>query len=153
MTTPPSMADFQAQYTQKLAAYDTLVQTALATNDTSKIPELQTKNAELNDILEKMLNEVHTVPTSIQIQREELVSTLNRIQREYNGLKDSSDELTLLRRIREGETGASRKEFQFYLGIFFALCLGILAMIFFGGQMTLATAMSAPTPNSTAPLA
>ena len=150
MSTPPTVSDLQTQYKQKLAEYDRLVQNALATNDVSKIPELQTRNAELNEILEKMLSETGV---NIRVQREELVSTLNRIQRDYNGLKDSTDELTLLRRIRQSEEGASRKDFQFYLGLFFAICLGILGMIFFGGQMKLATATSPMTPRNTAPFA
>lgn len=149
MSTPPTMSDLQRRYKETLAKYDDAVQTALATNDTSKLPKIRALNKELNDILETMLKE----PESIRLQKQELVSTLARIQQDYNGLKDSTDELTLLRRIREGETGASRKEFQFYLGLFFVLCLGILAMIFFGGQMKLATATNPITPSSTAPFA
>jgi hypothetical protein len=145
--TLPTVADLQRQYATKIERYDAEIQRALALNDTSKIPKLQAMNAELNGILEKILQE-----SPMDAQRETLVSTLNRIQRDYNGLKQNTDTFELLRRIREGETGASHKEFQMYLGAFFALCLGLLAMLFFGGQMTLATAASAMTPASTAPL-
>ena len=152
MSTPPSTADLHKQYVDKIAKYETTLQNALASNNQSKIPELQTLNQEMNQILEKLLAELNTSPGKVRVQREELVTTLNRIQRDYNALKDNTDTLTRLRMIREGEEGASRKEFRFYLGIFFALCLGILAMLFFGGQMKLATATSATTPASTAPL-
>lgn len=153
MSTPPTVTDLQRQFKEKYAKYDEMVSTALATNNSTMIPQLRTLNQELNDLLEKMLAESNSVPGAIRVQREELVTTLNRIQRDYNGLKDNADTLTLLRRIREGETGASRKEFQLYLGLFFVLCLGILAMVFFGGQMKLATATSAMTPTRTAPFA
>ena len=152
MSTPPTMADLQKQYSEKIAKYNALIRTALARNDASKIPELRKMNTELNKILQQMLNGVGVGKAAVRAQREELVSTLNRIERDYNGLKDAQDDLTLLRRIREGETGATRKEFQLYLGLFFALCVGILAMVFFGGQMKEATAMSATTPSMTAPL-
>lgn len=150
--TPPTIADLRKQYSEKLAKYNSVIESALATNDTSKIPEVRKLNTELNGILEQMLGDAEAGKSTIRTQREELVGTLNRIQRDYNGLKDSQDDLTLLRRIRQGETGASRKEFQFYLGLFFALCVGILAMVFFGGQIKLDTAMSPSTPASTAPL-
>lgn len=147
------MSDLQRRYKELLAKYDMAVQTALTTNDASKLPEIRALNKEVNDTLETMLKEVNTVPGSLRVQREELVSTLNRIQRDYNGLKENTDQLTLLRRIREGEEGATRKDFQFYLALFFVLCLAILAMIFFGGgQMKLETAMRPITPSNTAPL-
>jgi hypothetical protein len=152
MSTPPTTTDLQKQYKEKYARYDSLIQNALATNDASTLPQIRALNKELDEILEKMLADLNTAPGPLRVQKEELVTTLNRIQRDYNGLKDGSDTLTLLRRIREGETSGSRKEFQFYLGSFFVLCLGILAMIFFGGQMKLATATSPMTPASTAPL-
>jgi uncharacterized coiled-coil DUF342 family protein len=146
MSSPPTMADLQREYKQKVARYDSAIRRALARNDTKMIPKLQEMNAELNELLEEILK---TSP--IKTQRDELVSTLNRIQRDYNGLKKNTDTLELLRRIREGETGATRKEFQFYLGLFFVMCLGIVAVVFFGGQMKLATAASPITPMRTAP--
>lgn len=151
--TTPSAADLQQQYTEKLQTYETTLRTALSSNDSSKLPELQRLNSEMNRLIEQLLNELKTSPQKIRVKREELVSTLSRIQRDYNALKNGADDLTLLRRIREGETGATNKEFQFYLGLFLVLCLGILAMIFFGGQIKLATAISPMTPARTAPFA
>lgn len=153
MNTPPSTPDLHRQYMDKIRVYETTLRSALATNNTSKVPQLQKLNQELNQLLDKLLREMNTSPQKIRVKREELVSTLTRIQRDYNGLKNNTDTLELLRMIREGETGATKKEFQFYLGLFFALCVGILAMVFFGGQMKLATAASATTPARTAPLA
>ena len=148
MSTPPTTTDLDRQYREKIASYEALVTRALATNDRSKIPQLQALNTEINGILEQMLADLRQGGT----QREQLVATLNRIQRDYNGLKDSTDTLTLLRRIREGETGATHKEFQMYLIGFLVICLGILAMVFFGDQIKLPTTTSAMTPASTAPL-
>lgn len=148
MSTPPTTSDLNRQYQEKVARYETLVAGALASNDQSRLRELRALNTEINGILEQMLIDVRQGGT----QREQLVATLNRIQRDYNGLKDNTDTLTLLRRIREGETGATHKEFQMYLTGFLVICLGILAMVFFGDQIKLPTATSAMTPASTAPL-
>jgi hypothetical protein len=153
MSTPPTPADLQKQYSAKLATYNSLMQTTLKNNDTSKISQLQTLNKELNQLLETLMNTLHTYPTKIQVKREELVETLRRIQRDYGALRSNTDTLTRLRLIREGETTTTWKEFYLYFGIFLALCLGILGMVFLGGQIKEATAMSATTPTNTAPFA
>lgn len=147
MSTPPTSTDLQRQYKDKLVKYDAAIRSALATNNVSMIPKLQAMNAELNSLLERILKE-----SPVEERRHELVTTLNRIQREYDGLKKNTDTLELLRRIREGETGATRKEFALYLGLFFVTCLGLIAFLLFGGQMTLATTANTPTPIRTAPL-
>jgi hypothetical protein len=149
MSTPPTTSDLDRQYRTLIARYETTITRALERNDRSKIRELQQMNEEISGILEEMLTDLRQGGN----QREQLVATLNRIQRDYNGLKDNTDTFTLLRRIREGETGATHKEFQMYLIGFFVICLGILAMVFFGDQIKLPTVTSAMTPASTAPLA
>jgi hypothetical protein len=153
MSTPPTLFELHGQYTQKLALYDEKVASALATNDESKLPEIKALNGEISNLLEKILSESDNSSGRIKQRREELVSTLSRIQRDYNGLSEKTDSLQLLRRIREGETGASHKTFQMYLFFFFMACLGILAIVFFGGRQNIpATTASAVTPPSIAPL-
>lgn len=155
MSTTPTLSDLQDQYKSKLAKYNTLLETALATNDTSTLPAIRALNAEISQILERILTEVSQSSadaSSLKADRRELVSSLTRIQRDYNGLVDNTDDLELLRRIREGNTSAPRKEFEMYLFFFFAACLTLLALVFFGGQKIDATSMSATTPPSMAPL-
>jgi hypothetical protein len=154
MSTPPTMSDLQAQYKVKIAAYDSKVAAAIATDDASKLPEIRALNTEISQLLEKMLTEVTNASadtSTIKAQRSELVSTLNRIQRDYNGLVENTDSLELLRRIREGETRAPRREFEMYLFFFLLMCGGILVMVFFGSQKIDATTMSAATPPRMAP--
>jgi hypothetical protein len=152
MTTPPTFDDLKRQFQEKLAAYDVLLEQSIRSNDTGKIPSLQAKNQEIDQILEEMLNTTPPNRGDIPGEREALVATLTRIQRDYAGLKDNTDTFTLLRRIREAETGLPRREFMLYLGLFLITCFGILAVIFFGSQMKSATAIRANTPPSTAPL-
>lgn len=155
MSTTPTLSDLQAQYKAKIAKYDTLLASALATNDTSKLPAIRALNTEISQILERILTEVSqgsADASTFKADRMELVTSLNRIQRDYNGLVDNTDDLELLRRIREGNTSAPRKEFEMYLFFFFAACVAILALVFFGGQKIDATSISPTTPPSMAPL-
>lgn len=154
MSTPPTVSDLQAQYKAKLVAYEKAVGEAVATNDTTKLAEIRALNEEISSLLEQMLTEVSnaSVDTStVKAQRTELVTTLNRIQRDYNGLVQNTDSLELLRRIREGTTDAPRKEFEMYLFFFLLMCGGILLLMFFGSQKIDATTISATTPPRIAP--
>lgn len=155
MSTPPTLSDLRAQYKAKLAEYDALLGSALTTNDTTKLPAIRALNAEISQILERILTEVGQDSADTSTFKDDLgdfISTLNRIQRDYNGLAENTDSLELLRRIRDGEAAAPRKEFEMYLFFFLLACLGILAMLFFGGQKMDATSMSATTPPRMAPL-
>jgi hypothetical protein len=151
MPTSPTLADLQTSYAAKLSQYDSKVAAALATNDASKLPEIRALNLEITTLLDEILTETSksTDPTSIQIKRDELVAILGRIQQEYNGLSDASDTLERLRRIRENET--PRSEFNLYLALFFAVCAGIIGILFFGSQKNIApntTAMALPSTAS-----
>jgi hypothetical protein len=152
MSTPPTFDDLKRQFQEKLAAYDILLERSIRINDTGKIPSLQARNREIDRILEQMMNMERPNRQDIPEEREKLVSTLSRIQRDYAGLKEKTDDFTLLRRIREAESGLPRREMILYIGLFLVTCLGILVMIFFGSQKKLPTATSAITPASTAPL-
>jgi hypothetical protein len=152
MSTPPTFDDLNREFQEKLTTYDSLLERAMRNNQRSMIPRLQSLNRQIDQILEQMLNTRPPNREDIPGEREQLVSTLKRIQRDYTGLKENTDDFTLLRRIREAETGLPKREFMLYLGLFLATCLGILTVIFFGSQMKSPTAISASTPPSTAPL-
>lgn len=156
MSTPPTTSDLRKQYTAKIAQYDAAVAAALATNDASKLAEIRTLNQEISNVLESMLADLtmNGDDKTIGAQRSQLLANLNRIQRDYNGLSEKTDSLELLRRIREGETGASRDELMMYLFGFFLICIGILAMSIFGTSVQNIDATPARTmmPPSTAPL-
>ena len=151
MSTPPTLADLRKRFDSKLAIYESKVRSALDKNDVSKLAEIRALNEEIGQILGEMLGMLAGDPGAMNIRREELVSTLNRIERDYNGLAESSDTLDRLRMIREADTGASRREFLIYMSFFILACLGLLLMMFFGGQKAAATIPMTATPASTAP--
>lgn len=151
MSTPPTLVDLRKRFDTKLAEYESKVKRALDRNDVSKLAEIRALNEEIGKILGEMLGTLAGDPVEMKLRREELVSTLNRIERDYNGLTKSADTLDRLRMIREGETGASRREFLIYMSFFILACLGLILMMFFGGQNTDATRAMAATPASTPP--
>jgi len=138
MPTSPTLADLQTSYAAKLSEYDAKIAAALATNDASKLAEIRALNLEISALADQILTETTRSldPSGIESKRDELVATLGRIQQEYNGLSDASDTLERLRRIRENQT--PRKEFNLYLALFFAVCLGIIGLVFFVPQKSVA---------------
>ena len=155
MSTPPTISDLKVQYSAKIAEYDAKVSSTLATNDTTKLAELRALNQEIHAILDQILSDLASKgdESKLREQRSELLTNLNRIQRDYNGLSEKTDSLELLRRIREGETGGSREELLIYLFGFFLICVGILAVSIFGTSVQNIDATPARTmiPPSTAP--
>lgn len=151
MSTPPTLRDLQQQYRTKLAEYDAKVNAALASNNTSTLPEIRKLNQEISGLLDQMLGGVVGDPQALRIQREQLVDTLNRIESDYAGMSQSSDALSRLRSIRESQTGVVKQTFNWYLFLFVLTCVGILFMALFAPQNILATPTSPATPNSTAP--
>lgn len=151
MSTPPTTSDLHQTYQTKLALYDSKVTAAIATNDTSVLPELRTLNAELATLLDQILSETTNL-TPLSTSRAELVAALARVQQDATHLRSSSDTLERLRRMRES-SGAPRSEVLFYLGAFLLVCLGILAMLFMGSsQSSSVPTMTSSIPPSTAPL-
>lgn len=151
--TSPTLRDLQQDYKTKVAAYEAKVSAALASNDTSALPEIRQRNEEISKLLEEMLTDVVGNPQALHVKREELVTTLNRIESDYAGLTGSADALERLRMIRETQTGVVQTTFNWYLFLFLITCAGILFMALFAPQNMLATSMSPATPASAAPFA
>ena len=152
MSTPPTLRDLQEEYKTKVAAYEAKVSAALASNDTNALSDIRKRNEEISKLLEQMLSGVVGDPQALRLKREELVTTLNRIESDYAGLTRSADALERLRMIRETQTGVVQTTFNWYLFLFLITCAGILFMALFAPQNILATTMSPATPASTAPL-
>jgi hypothetical protein len=106
--------------------------------------------------LNKRIEELTYLKTNtpdIRMEREHLLAVLRRIQGDYSGLIENTDDLETLRRIREQEGGAAKQELMWYMVALFVLALALLAVIFImGGQKALATAISPSTPAMSPPL-
>ncbi len=134
-----------------LAEYDALVNRAIATNDTSLLPQIRAKSEQVQAALNKQIESLTYLKKetpNIQVERDHLLEQLRRVQRDYNGLVDASDDLTTLRRIREQEGGEFNRQLYLYLAAFLGLTLVVLLLVFFmGGQKAVTTAMSPATPS------
>jgi hypothetical protein len=147
------LAALRTQYINKVAEYDSIVNSAVASNDTTKIARIRQLNQEISAILDQMLQKIAETKQSTPVlvsERDELVKKLRRIQFDYNGLLVNTDALETLRRIREQESGSNSKALTRYLFFFFVICLLVmLAMLFFKKGSYSSITTSAPTPNMT----
>lgn len=143
-------------YEQDLAAYENAITQALATNDASKLPDIRARADRVIASLNKRIEDItylRAETPDIRIERDRLLSVLRRIQNDYNGLLENTDDLETLRRIREQEGGAAKKEFMWYLIAFLIAVVALIGVIFvMGGQKALATAISPSTPAMSPPL-
>ncbi len=146
--TPSTASGYVDQY---IAEYDMLVTRALASNDAKMLPEIRKKSEQVQAALNKQIESLTYLKKEtpdIKAERDHLLEQLRRVQRDYGGLTDISDDLTTLRRIREQEGGEFNRQLYLYLAFFFGLVLVVLILVFvMGGQKAVTTAMSPATPS------
>lgn len=138
------MSDLRSQYETKKQQYDTL----LATADASKLPELRRLNQELSGLLSQMLENSARYNTA---DEEELIRRLQQIQKDYNGLITSTDDLETLRRIRAYETDTSKKTLYWYIVAMIVAAVLVIVFIFVF-QRVKSIATITPSPPATASL-
>lgn len=138
------MSDIRSQYEQKKKEYDALIESA----DASKLPEIRKLNKEISELLSQMLENSARYNTA---DEEELVRRLQQIQKDYNGLITSTDDLETLRRIRAYETDTSRRTLFWYIGAM--VIAGLLVVLFiFLFQRVKSIATTTPSPPATTSL-
>lgn len=148
---PRTLAELQAEYTAKSARYTSLIDTAVRTGDTAKMNEIRQLNVELTSLLEQMLST--SSPLSRETQklrqsRDELAARLRKVQMDYNGLVQTTDELETLRRIRAQESDGFTALFYWHLIFLGIVFVAVLAgMIYVRRQTTNATTAS-PTMSA-----
>lgn len=134
------MDDLKKTYAQQMAVYEAAIKEG---QPHEKIAEL---NMEISKTLEDMIAILAQVKRDesgrVQEYRSQLLSNLQRIQRDYNGLAQSTDKLETLRRIRREEKDPS--ELWRYLYFFFALVFLLFMLIFVFGSQKNPTAAAMP---------
>ena len=148
------MDSLESKYQQQFALYEEEV--ASPTPDVNKLKDL---NLQISNTLHAMiesLTNVRNETASIKVYRDELISRLRKIQWEYNGLIQNTDQLETLRRIREWERAKADKSVNFYLILFLLACAALLVAILFKREIIEAVPFfPAPTqalPQPTAPI-
>lgn len=150
------MDETKKQYTQQLQEYDRVVDEAIRAQDLSKLPKIKDLNAGLAKTLNKMIEDLTFLKKDtpdIKKTRDELLERLRKIQKDYNGLLENTDQLETLRRIRQQESREADRQLYMYLIFFLLVALAIvLFVLFFSGQKKDATAASASMPPTAAAL-
>jgi len=129
-----NLPEIEATYQKQLQDYETAITTALANKDASKLPEIRSKAEAIQATLNKMIEELTYLKKetpNIRMQRDNLIATLRRIQKDYNAMLVNTDDLETLRRIREQESGEAKRELFMYIGFFLVLAIVILLFLIF----------------------
>ena len=149
------MDELRAKYERQLGDYDSLVRSALQTQDISQVPKLRDLNTALsrtlNDMIEKLTFMKKETPT-IKSERDELITRLQKIQKDYNGLRADTDTLETLRRIRQQESTEANRQLYMFFSFFLLVCLILVVYLVFATQKNDRTAPSASMPPTAAAL-
>lgn len=138
------MSDLRNQYEQKKKQYDALIEKG----DASKMPEIRRLNKELSALLSQLLENSARYKTA---DEDELIRRLQQIQKDYNGLLTSTDDLETLRRIRAYESDTSKRDLFWYIvGMIIAGLLLLVFLFVFQRESSIAT--TAPSPPTTSAL-
>ena len=144
------METLRTKYARQLGEYDELLARG---DDVSKLSRIRELNVALGKTIDEMITELTFLKEetpSIERERNDLMTQLNRIQRQYNDLADARDEYETLRRIRMEESAEANTMLYTYLLVFFVACLGLMGLVVFMSQRKDTTAPIARMPPTTA---
>jgi predicted RND superfamily exporter protein len=148
------MDDLSRQYEERIARYNKLIADSIQAPDTfqSKLPTIRRLNAEIAEILDKMVAQVAMVKKSdanFIAQRDELYKNLKRIYKESNALAKDRDTLETLRRIRTFNETETTTSINLYMVFFLILALVVLVVLIFK-RPSQSSDMTITTPSSPA---
>lgn len=147
------MDELRNKYDRQLKEYDSLVNSAINTNDTTQVTKLRALNEgiakTLNEMIEKLTFMKKESP-SLTKERDELIGRLRQIQMDYNGLRVNTDQLETLRRIRQQESSEADRQLYLYFGFFLLVCFIMVVYLAFMTHKKETTAPSASIPPTTA---
>jgi hypothetical protein len=130
------MDALNAKYVQLMAEYEHHVNEAIKTGDIkSHVEALKTLNQQIADVLDQMIAITAKAKEShATLYRDDLMQKLDRIQKDYNGLAQSTDQLETLKRIRRDQATTANQFFWTYFWLFIALSIFVLLFLFFRGS-------------------
>lgn len=145
---PRTMAELKADYDAKSAEYSRLIDTAVTSGSTSSMDQIRQLNVELSSLLEQMISVSDPQRRSMPLVRDELVERLRRIQLDYNGLLQNTDDLETLRRIRAQEEGGFWSVFYVHLGFLAAAFVAVVAVLIYTRRATTTETTMSPAMSS-----
>jgi hypothetical protein len=146
----PPFATLDTDYKQRVAAYDTAIASSVEQNDPSRMSELRTLSEGIQATLTKMIEDLTYLKKEtpdIAKERDGLLETLRRIQRDYGAMLSSTDDLETLRRIRQQENGEAQRLLMMYLLAFLFVSMLLVVYLLYSGRKADTAITSAPTPT------
>jgi hypothetical protein len=145
--TPKTLSELKTDYDAKSKEYTRLIDEAVASGSTQTMDKIRKLNVELASLLEQMIS-TFSPGRSIESARDELVRRLRRIQMDYNGLLQTTDELETLRRIRAQEEGGFLRVFYWHLIALGVLFVGVLGVMLYMRRQTSTETTASPTTSA-----
>lgn len=146
----------ESQYQTLLREYDGVAAEVLRNPSTlsAQLPRIQSLQAQISAVLDKMMQQLAMVKqgTSLDAKRAQLLQQLQRIQRDYNDLRTSTDKLETLRRIRAFEDDSWKSRVRLYVVLFSILALVLLGVLLWKRQTPEITATIPSSPAAMTPL-
>lgn len=147
------MDELQKQYAEAAALYESEIQAAIASEDIKPhLTTLKTLNARISKILDQMVEATAKAKDDsgkLHEYREQLMDRLRRIQKDYSGLAQNTDQLETLRRIRRNQLETAHQYFSTYFFLFIIFCLVLLLLLVFRQKKDSTT--STPVRAATTP--
>ena len=152
MTPPPpsTFSSLDETYTKQVAEYDAVMKASIQEKDPSRISELRTKSEEIQNTLNKMIENLTYLKKDtpdIKTEREALLEKLRRIQQDYSEMIVNTDDLETLRRIREQENGEAHRQLLLYLMGFLFLTMLLIVYLMYAGRSAETTPTTTATPT------
>ena len=144
------MNGLRTAHRNQLIEYETLLKTAVANRDSSKLPEIRVLNAAIDKRLSEMIQQLVTMKNNYSAEDElqALLADLRQIQRDYNGLIKETDTLETLRRIRQQEDVSIKRELYWYLIVFVFIAILFIGYLIFYGKRAATAPIANTVPSS-----
>jgi hypothetical protein len=144
------MNALRTAHQNQLNEYETLIKTAIANRDSSKLQDIRAMNNALTARLNTMIQQLVTMKNnySAEDELEALLADLRQIQRDYNGLIKETDTLETLRRIRQQEDVSIKRELYWYLIVFVFVAILFIGYLLFYGKRAATAPIANTVPSS-----
>lgn len=149
------MDALNAKYMKLMAEYENHVSEAIKSgNIQPHVEALKGLNQQISQTLDQMIAITAKAKEShATLYRDDLIQKLDRIQKDYNGLAQSTDQLETLRRIRRDQASTANQFFWTYFSLFLVLCVAVLLFLFFKKDVqSSVTVMSTPKIAAATPV-
>jgi uncharacterized protein YdcH (DUF465 family) len=132
------MDELEQKYAELNNLYEDEIKNAINDPEKADMSKIKKLNLQLGDIIHQMIEALTNVKKesgNIVVYRDELLQRLRRIQKEYNGLADASDNVETLRMIRKSEYLRANKDINFYMFFFLLGAVILIVLILFTSQL------------------